>query len=202
MVLPLAAALALATQCAPAVAPETLLSVVTVESALDPLVIGVNVNPHRQLHPRSVPEAIATAHRLLAGGANLDLGLAQINARNLTTLGLSLATVFDPCRNLGAAAELLRRDFTPIAGDLVAQQAALRLALSRYNTGDPRRGLANGYVAKVERAAAVLVPALRPTLPDEGDGHTAPAPPSPPTWAVFAATPATFVLSPKPDGTP
>lgn len=45
MQLTITATLALATQCAPAIAPSTMLSIVSVESRFDPLAIGVNGLP-------------------------------------------------------------------------------------------------------------------------------------------------------------
>src|SRR5262245_40075758 len=108
MAISLAAALALATQCAPTVAPETLLSVVQVESRFEPLAIGVNGAPRVVVSPTSVDDAVAMAGALIAAGRNIDLGLAQINSKNLPWLGLSLAEVFDPCTNLRAAARILQ----------------------------------------------------------------------------------------------
>jgi type IV secretion system protein VirB1 len=160
MALTLAAALALAAQCAPSVAPETLLSVVQVESRFEPLAIGVNGSPRLNLTPGSVDEAVARAGDLIAAGRSLDLGLAQINSKNLAWLGLSLREVFEPCANLGAAARVLQDGYGRSEPGRVGVQAALRTTLSYYNTGHPLRGLNNGYVRKVEAAAGRIVPAL------------------------------------------
>ncbi len=187
-VLPLFEALALAAQCAPAVAPETLLSVVQVESRFDPLAIGVNGKPRVSVSAATPQEAADKASALIAAGRSVDLGLAQINSRNLGWLGLSVEAAFDPCRNLAAGARVLQAGYEGGAD----AQPALRRALSRYNTGDARRGIANGYVAKVERAAAQVVPAIQafPAAPP-----IAVAPPAPPAWDVFGqAAPASFVI--------
>jgi type IV secretion system protein VirB1 len=160
MAITLAAALAFAAQCAPAVAPETLLSVVQVESRFEPLAIGVNGAPRIAVEPISVDDAVAKAAALIKAGRNIDLGLAQINSKNLSWLGLSLREVFEPCANLRAAARVLQDGYGRSDPDRVGEQAALRTALSYYNTGHPGRGLANGYVGKVEAAAARIVPAL------------------------------------------
>lgn len=160
MALTLAAAVALAQACAPSVAPETLLSVAQAESRLDPLTIGVNGRPHQALHPRSQAEATALANALLRRGRNLDLGLTQINARNLPGLGLTVADAFDPCRNLAGGGAVLSRAYLAAARRPTGAGPALTQALSAYNTGDPERGLRNGYVARVYRAAAQVVPAI------------------------------------------
>ena len=187
MAISLAAALALAAQCAPTIAPETLLSVVQVESRFEPLAIGVNGAPRIKVTPTSVDDAVAKAGSLITAGRNIDLGLAQINSKNLSWLGLSLAEVFEPCTNLRAAARILQDGYARSDAVRVGEQAALKTALSYYNTGHPVRGVSNGYVGKVTSAAERIVPALGGALVAEVPG---PAPalrpeiPSP-AWDVF-----------------
>jgi type IV secretion system protein VirB1 len=195
MALSLADTATLAAKCAPAVAPQTLLSIVAVESGFEPLAIGVNGTPRIVVTAANPADATAKAAALIAQGRSVDLGLAQINSRNLAALGLDVAAAFDPCRNLSASADLLARDYGRSAPDLVGAQAALRAALSYNNTGDPRRGLANRYVAKVTAAANHIVPAIAAT-PDAAAAPLAvPTPPPPPAWDVFGqARPAGFVI--------
>lgn len=177
--LALAAAVALAVQCAPGVAPETLLSVARTESQLDPYAIHENASGE-SFHPESLTEAVAMAKALIQRGGSVDLGLMQINNANLASLGLSMADAFDACKSMQAGAEVLQEDY----------RNALRDALSRYNTGDPDRGIANGYVARVETSAVTVVPAI------SGAVRTVPAPatsgasrsPAPPRWDIFASS--------------
>jgi type IV secretion system protein VirB1 len=171
--------LALASQCAPAVAPETLLSVVRVESGFDPFVIGVNRPTPARIHPKSMSQAVTAARRLIASGADIDLGLGQINSANLAPLGLSIADAFDPCRNPQAAGAVLQQAYQSQSPTPGREQAALRSALSIYNTGRNDRGFRNGYVAKVSAAARLAVPPLDPAPP------STPADP-PAAWDVFA----------------
>lgn len=186
MALTLTAALALATQCAPAVAPETLLSVVQVESRFDPLAIGVNGAPRILVKPTSVDEAVAKAAALIKAGRSIDLGLAQINSKNLSWLGLSLAEVFEPCTNLRAAARILQDGYGRSNAAQVGEQAALKTALSYYNTGHPARGFRNGYVAKVASAAERIVPAIGGAGPASLlESLPSPPPEIPPSWDVF-----------------
>jgi type IV secretion system protein VirB1 len=192
--------LALAAACAPDVAPTTLLAVAQVESGLDPLAIGINGPAGGARRARSAGEAVRTAQRLLSTGADIDLGLAQINARNLSPLGLSLTDAFEPCANLGAAARLLSEGYRRARSTSVSAQARLRVALSYYNTGRPERGFANGYVTRVAVAAGVAgaraePPPHRPRLP---------APPAA-AWMVFHGAEGPrpgFVLSFQPGARP
>ena len=201
--LDLAAVLSLAQACAPGVAPETLAAVAYVESRFDAMAIGVNRGPRPTRLSRDHAEAARLAQSLLARGADLDLGLAQINSRNLAWLGLSVEDAFDPCRNLAAAATVLRAGYRPASDNPIHRQAALRVALSRYNTGHPQRGFRNGYVARVEAAAVRLsltlpVPADAPS-PDGPIRLAAEA--QPPAWDVFARARGAVVITFSPDPT-
>ena len=191
MILAAEVVLQLAAKCAPQAAPQTLLAVTRVESGLDPLAIGVNGPAPRRLRVPSRQEAIAQASALISRGANIDLGLAQINSANLGRLGLTVADAFDPCRSLAAGATLLKVNYQAARARAADEQSALRTALSLYNTGDSRRGVRNGYVDRVERSAAGV-----PALPVEKP--TAFAAPQPQAWDAFGdLRPAAFVTFPS-----
>lgn len=207
MLLELSAVMALAQQCAPQVAPETMAAVARVESQFNPYAIGVNRSAGLARQPRTKDEAIRAARALLAQGKNIDLGLAQINSSNMGWLRLSVEDAFDPCKNLAAGATVLTTNYRSVVRSAPSQQHALRVALSMYNTGSRSRGFGNGYVRKIEDAAArlsgvrvsVRLPAARaedvaPSDPAElamarADQVVGPiavqeAPP-PPAWDVF-----------------
>ena len=73
---------------------------------------------------------IDIARRLITAGHSVDLGAWQINSRNLALLGLGIADAFEPCKAVAATARLIE-------------------LFSRYNTGSPSRGIANGYARAV-----------------------------------------------------
>jgi type IV secretion system protein VirB1 len=201
-----AALLALASQCAPTVAPETVLAIIQTESSGEPF--ALNVNGGRQPAPQSTAaDAAATARRYVAAGYSVDLGLGQINSRNMRWLGLTWENVFDPCTNVAALARVLTSNYNAVKAGR-DPQAALRVALSMYNTGSQTRGFRNGYVAKVVGNAGVADAGISyaPTLPTvaaaasaSGDlrelltsENTAPLAPAaqprpapPPKWNVF-----------------
>ena len=201
-----AAILALASQCAPSVAPETVLAIIQTESSGDPFALNVNGGrqPARQT---SAADAAATARRYVAAGYSVDLGLGQINSRNMRWLGLTWETVFDPCTNVAALARVLTTNYNAVKAGR-DPQTALRVALSMYNTGSQTRGFRNGYVAKVVGNAGVVstaalyrdaMPAVAIAAPASVDPRgnlaaentalptpilqTRPAPP--PKWNVF-----------------
>lgn len=139
----------LSRKCAPSVAPATMAAIVKTESNFNPFAIGVNNGARLNVQPKTREEAIEKAKRLIANGYSVDLGLAQISSFNLSVVGLSVEEVFDPCKNLAAAASIMERNFLAARKQAKDDQAALRAALSAYNTGSFSRGFANGYVQKV-----------------------------------------------------
>jgi type IV secretion system protein VirB1 len=199
-----AALLALASQCAPGVAPQTVLAIIQTESSGEQFALNVNGGrqPARQT---SAADAVATARRYVAAGYSVDLGLGQINSRNMRWLGLTWQTVFDPCTNVAALARVLTINYNAVKAGR-DPQTALRVALSMYNTGSQTRGFSNGYVTKVvgnagvadtgvpyrETLPPVAPPAtsdLRELLTSENTAIRTPAaqprPAPPPKWNVF-----------------
>ena len=135
------------------VAPETVLAIIQTESSGEQFALNVNGGrqPARQT---SAADAAATARRYVAAGYSVDLGLGQINSRNMRWLGLTWETVFDPCTNVAALARVLTTNYNSVKAGR-DPQTALRVALSMYNTGSQTRGFRNGYVAKVVGNAGV-----------------------------------------------
>lgn len=214
---------ALLAQCAPEVAPSTLAAIVSVESGGNAFAIGVNKGAQVR-QPTSAAEAVVVAEGLLARGANIDLGLGQINSSNLRWLGLSLEAAFDPCQNLAAAARVLTNNYRRAVS--LGHSSPLGAALSAYNTGSMQRGYRNGYVAKIYRASGArlltssapvivaslptqsvqLMPSVQPiavadaaaaaVIPVTVDVVPVPASsPAPQAWDVFAQSSSAHVFS-------
>ena len=158
MILAFPALLALAHQCAPGIAPEAILSIVTVESRLDPL--AINVNHVGRLRAGSTDEAITIARRWIDAGYSVDIGIAQINSRNLGWTGLSVASAFEPCANLAAAERILELSYARASREASGLDAISR-TFSLYNSGTTTGGFRNSYVARVWRAAEDVVPLIR-----------------------------------------
>lgn len=212
MTLPAAVVMGLAAQCAPNVAPATIAAIVQTESRGNELAIGVNGLGRSITQPKSVAQAIEAARFYVAKGYSVDLGLGQINSRNMKALGLTWDTVFEPCTNIAAAGAVISGNYRSVREGLHPQRA-LRIALSMYNTGSQSRGFTNGYVDRVvsnagisdgiqpvaakvsafsglndsgpASAAAQLAELVAENTSASGQRQAAP-PPSPPSWDVFA----------------
>jgi len=138
--------------CAPWVHPTTTQALIATESATNRYAIGV-VGAVLDRQPRTLREAMATARTLRRAGWDFSAGLAQINVRNWTHVGLSLETVFEPCANLHAMQRILRECYARAAAWGANDQARLRLALSCYHAGNFVGGFRDGYVDRVVAAA-------------------------------------------------
>ena len=148
----------LAAHCAPDVAVTTLAAIARTESGFEPFAIHDNTSGMSEA-VTTIDAAASIASRLIAAGHSVDLGLMQVNSGNLNALGLTVSDAFDACRSIGAGAAILTAGY--VGGSTHAQQqAALRVAISRYNTGNAQRGFANGYVRKVEVSAEQVVPEI------------------------------------------
>ena len=172
-------------QCAPAIAPITMAAIVQQESAGNPLALHDNTTG-RGYRPASVAGAARIARELIAQGHSVDVGLAQINSRNLSILGLDVERALDPCENLHAAQTLLLGGWGR-AGTLMGM-------LSAYNTGQVASTRGADYGAGVYAQAGVIVPAI----PDGRMARWALASTSlPPVQPTIIWAPQTSPLAPK-----
>lgn len=139
--------LALILACAPNVDAQTVQAVIRVESAGDPLALNANRNGTAvSLQAADIAQAVQLAQQEIRAGNSVDVGLMQINSRNLAKLRITLPEAFNPCTNIAAGAQILSGAYERASKDHGEGQAALRAALSAYNTGNPKAGFTNGYV--------------------------------------------------------
>ena len=137
--------------CAPAVHPITLSAIVRQESGGNPLLIHDN-RTGQTYRPTTPVNAAALASTLMRQGDSIDLGLGQINSKNLSRLGLDLFSVFNPCRNLAAVQTVLIDNWKRTRGDM-------RQTLSLYNTGKPDSRAGASYAAHIYAKANSPIPA-------------------------------------------
>ncbi|GAB1394082.1 hypothetical protein MASR1M60_22460 [Rhodocyclaceae bacterium] len=126
-------------------------AIVKQESGGQPWTINDN-NGKRSYRLGSKTEAVLKATELISAGHSVDMGLVQINSKNLGWLGLSVEQVFDPCMNIAAGARVLENGYK--------KTGSLPDALSMYNTGRANSGIGRRYAESVFRHAGVAVPAI------------------------------------------
>ena len=136
-------------RCAKNVHPSTIQAIIKNESGGRALALNSN-RPEgaTQLKPTSKKDAIAMARAEIRAGNSVDMGLMQINSKNLAGLELHITKAFDRCENLRAGARILFAGYARAVKQYGEGQRALQAAISAYNTGDFEAGYKNGYVAK------------------------------------------------------
>jgi type IV secretion system protein VirB1 len=70
---------------------------------------------------------------------------------------ISPGALLDPCVNVRTGWSILQDDYQIEVNHFGPGQVALQHALSRYNTGDAKRGIDNGYLARVMTALKRLI---------------------------------------------
>jgi len=147
--------LALAQECAPTVAPQTMAAVVNVESGYNPYAIGV-VGGRLARQPANRDEAIATAKALASDGWNFSVGVAQVNRHNLPKYQISYEQAFDACTNLRVGSKILEECFLRASKGTPDQQAALHAAFSCYYSGNFTHGFKPDVAGKPSYVQKVL----------------------------------------------
>jgi len=180
--------------CAPNIAPVTLEAVISIESRGNPFAVHVNGLNEQPRSPHDAKKAAKIAERYIARGYSVDLGLMQVNSRNLSVLGATIGQVLHPCTNIRSGAKILTADYAEAARTRGDGQLALEAALSAYNTGDFYRGFVNGYVARyygpgVVPAPGVVVPEAQATVPASRRTVASAASPYTANTSVFAREP-------------
>ena len=157
----------LAKRCAPEISEDTLRALVRTESSFNPYAIGIVGGGSRQ--PKAFHEAMAIIAQLELEGKNYSVGLAQINKKNFSKLGINAAGALDACTNLKAASKILSDCYQRAQKN--SGSNSLHDALSCYYSGNFQTGYRHGYVDKV-RANAGISTLTAPVVPSIREAET------------------------------
>ena len=138
--------------CAPELAPVTIAAIVQQESGGNPYRLHDNTT-RKSWQPINATASAQLAYELIKSGHSVDIGLAQINSKNLPALGLKIEDALDPCTNLRAAQSVLKTAWEQSGHDL-------RKTLAAYNTGNSGSIAGARYSAQVFAQAGVKVPSI------------------------------------------
>lgn len=141
--------ISLAKKCSPTVAPTTMVTLVKTESRGNPLALGLN-GARLRAQPKTESQAVAWVKYLDKNGYNFDVGLGQINIKNIRKYKLKPEDLItSPCLNLKVTGHILTQNYIIARKSNNNEQVALRKALSMYNTGNQHSGFNNGYLLNV-----------------------------------------------------
>ncbi|WP_035418012.1 lytic transglycosylase domain-containing protein [Ferrovum myxofaciens] len=180
-------------QCASDLAPVTIAAIVQQESGGNPFLLHDNTTK-KSWRLNNADESTKLARALIQAGHSVDIGLAQINSKNLSALGLKIDDALDPCTNLLAAQSILKTAWEQSGHDL-------RGALAAYNTGKTTSSVGAHYSAEVFAKAGIKVPEIPGgKMASWVTQNPARIPTTlPPIRAVVTWTPAASPLQPRTD---
>ena len=135
--------------CSPNVAQTTMFAIVKTESHGNALAIGLNHGKRLLYGAKNITQASAWVDYLEKNNYDFDIGLAQINIKNVHKYGYKAHDMLDPCRNLSLASQILQKDYLDAKFKSKNSKDALYKAISAYNTGNYHSGISNGYVSRV-----------------------------------------------------
>ncbi len=141
-------------QCVPNIAQaymlkKSMLAIVQVESKGNVLALGLNKGYKLQFQPQSKVQAQKWVEYLDKHNYNFDIGLAQVNIKNVHKYGYRAIDLLDPCTNLKLGSLILSKNYINALPGSKSSDEAWQKAISAYNTGNFRRGFTNGYVSRV-----------------------------------------------------
>jgi type IV secretion system protein VirB1 len=140
--------------CSIGVHPQTVQAIIKHESGGNPYAIN---NQARSFYPTRLEDAQRIAVEQVRAGRSTDIGLMQVNSQHLGKFGVTPVDLLDPCTNIRIGTTILRQNYALTWAKYRSEKPALLGALSMYNTGSETRGLGNGYVGWVSKAAGVTV---------------------------------------------
>jgi type IV secretion system protein VirB1 len=140
---------ALIQHCVPSIAQKQMIAIVQVETKGNPLALNLNNGYKLQFQPHSKTQAQKWVEYLDKYNYNFDIGLAQINIKNVNKYRYKVTELLDPCTNLKLASSILIKNYTSALPSSKSSDEAWQKAISAYNTGNFHSGFANDYVRRV-----------------------------------------------------
>lgn len=194
-------------QCASDVAPETLNTLIGVESSRNPYAIAVVYDSSVKKEERlkfNQPGSEAEAKKIILAletpptkHKSYSVGLMQVNSSNFKKYGITKENMFNACKNIEAGAEIFKACYAQAQKNNPTrnEQELLRLASSCYYSGNEKRGFKkedNGksYVDRINATVAknYKIPAIEP-LTEENHLSSPNAPQTPfkstKGWDIF-----------------
>lgn len=136
-------------QCVPHMVQASMQSIVQVESKGNPFALNLNNGYKLQFQPKSEAQAKKWIIALEKNDYNFDIGLAQVNIKNVHKYGYNAVDLLNPCISLKLGSKILVSNYHNALPVSKSSGEALQKAISAYNTGNFHSGFNNGYVHRV-----------------------------------------------------
>ena len=133
--------------CAPNIDLKLMKSIITVESGGNEYAINVNGYIHLLRQPSNYYEAVGWINYLEKNNYNFDIGIAQINIKNIHKFRLKAIDALNPCVNLRLANIILVKEYIKVTK--LFKYNRVFNTLSAYNSGNYTTGYNNNYIKKI-----------------------------------------------------
>ena len=133
--------------CSSNVHPQTIMEIAKTESNLNQFAVNVN-GIDKSFKITKLGDALEVIELAKSKDKTFDVGLMQINSRNLDRFGIKPIDAFEPCLNIRIGGIIISEFYKTALRQTNDPQVALQQALSAYNTGSLINGFSNGYVEK------------------------------------------------------
>ncbi len=147
-------------------------------SEFEPLLVTIAGKRPIRVLADTKPEAIALTSEAAAAGQQVRIGLAQLDAADLKTAGLTIAAAFDPCTHIAGVGRVFQERKAKLVSGGLDDTAADEHARSSFKS--TRSAAPAAASAKPDTAAG------RETEPDGPEKEVASAK-DPPSWNVYGA---------------
>lgn len=134
--------------CSNMVAPKTMLAIIKTESNGNYLAINLNKGKKLLFQPKNYYQARLWVQYLEQHGYDFDVGLAQINIKNIHKYGLMAHEALDPCKNLNIAQKILQDNYKIAKSNSQSTNDALFKTIVAYNSGNFKYNISNKYLLK------------------------------------------------------
>lgn len=165
-------------RCAPSELAKPIAAIMREASDFEPLLVTIAGKRSIRVLADSKPEAIALASEAAVAGRPVRIGLAQLDAEDLKTAGLTVTTAFDPCSHIASVGRVFQerkaRLITRGASEAVASEEVMASFKSVRNN--------KSSTAKEKPSAE----ADRQSEPISQQDEIASAK-DPPSWSVYGA---------------
>ena len=141
--------LAMIEQCSFGVHPATVVAIIQAESDVNPLALNINSLARQPKSAQSIHAAAQLAQTYIDAGYSVDMGLMQVNSQHLKRFIATPIQILEPCQNILIGTTILHENYLWAQRSGLEGDAAMRAALSAYNTGNFTNGVTNGYVENV-----------------------------------------------------
>ena len=165
-------------RCAPSALTRPVAAIMRQASASDALLVTIAGKRPIRVLAASKPEAIALTSEAAATGQPVRIGLAQLDAQDLKTAGLTVTAAFDPCAHIAGVGRVFQERRARLTARGVPESVAGEQAVASFTS----ERVVQTSQADIKHGVTTE-PAKESVLPQEDIASAK----DPPPWNVYGS---------------